>query len=92
LTFDDLKEVGNIALVPGEICTSPAEAKANAMALNNHDSEWKHYAHMSFEEVSGSNSTAISNGGDELARLVNQYTTDEFVHMIQNVECDITEQ
>jgi hypothetical protein len=45
---------------------------------------------MAFDEVSGSNSTALPYGGDEFARLVNQYETDEFVHMIQNVECDIT--
>ena len=40
---------------------------------------------MTFEEVSGSNSTALPYIGDEFARLVNQYETDAFVHMIQNV-------
>jgi hypothetical protein len=60
------------------------------MALNDKDSGLTHYAHMAFDEVSGPNSTALPYGGDEFARLVNQYETDEFVHMIQNVECDIT--
>ena len=77
-------------LVKFALGSSPAEAKANAMALNDKDSGLTHYAHMGFDEVSGPNSTALPYGGDEFARLVNQYETDEFVHMIQNVECDIT--
>jgi hypothetical protein len=58
--------------------------------LNEQDSGRTQYAHMAFDEVSGPNSTALPYGGDEFARLVNRYETDEFVHMIQNVECDIT--
>jgi hypothetical protein len=76
-------------LVKFTLVGSLAEAKANAMALNEQDSGRTHYAHMAFDEVSGPNSTVLPYGGDEFARLVNQYETDEFVHMIQNVECDI---
>jgi hypothetical protein len=36
---------------------------------------------MAFEEVSRSNSTALPYGDNEFARLVNQYETNEFVHM-----------
>ena len=45
---------------------------------------------MAFEEVFGSNRSTSPYGGDEFARLVNQYEAGEFVYMIQNVECDIT--
>jgi len=77
-------------LVKFALGSSPAEAKANAMALNDQDNGRTHYAHMAFDEISDINSTALPYGGDEFARLVNQYETDEFAHMIQNVECDIT--
>ena len=49
---------------------SPAEAKANAMALNDKDNGRTHIAHMAFDEISGSNSTALPYGGDEFARLI----------------------
>jgi hypothetical protein len=47
--------------------SSPAEAKANVMALIDQESGRTHYAHMVFEEVSGLNSTAILYGGDGIS-------------------------
>jgi hypothetical protein len=55
-------------LVRFALGSSPAEAKANAMARNDQESGRTHYAHMAFDEVSGSNSTALPHGGDEFAR------------------------
>ena len=46
-------------LVKIALGSSPAEAKANAMALNDQDSGMTHYAHMAFDAVSDINSTAF---------------------------------